>query len=87
MLWIYHFMDKIQSIFFDIPKTFDEVWHKGFVFILKQNSKSGKLPNILEDLQTNKKEIVVPNKQTSNWEKIHAGVFQGSWDLCFISMI
>ena len=87
MLGIYHFMDEIQSILFDKPKTFDKVWHKGFVFILKQNWKSGKLPNILEDRQTNKKQIVVLNEQTSNWENIHAGVFQGSWDLCFISMI
>ena len=90
MLGIYHFMDEgyeIQSVFFDIPKTFDKVWLKGFVFILKQNSKSGKWPNILEDLQTNKKQIVVLNEPTSNWENIHAGVSHGSWDLCFISMI
>ena len=73
--------------FFDIPKTFDKVWYKGLVFILKQNWKSGKLLSILEDLQRNKKQRVVLNEQISNWGNIHAGVSQGSWDLCFISMI
>ena len=61
-------------------KAFDKVWHKGLVFILKQewNGKSGKLLNISEDVLRNRKQSVVLNGHRSNWENIHAGVPQGS---------
>ena len=51
---------------------------KVFVFELKQNGISGNLPNIFEDFLRNRKQRVVLNGQTSNWENIHAGVPQGS---------
>ena len=78
---IYHSMDEgyeIRGVFLDISKAFDKVWHEGLVFKLKQNGISGNLLNIFEDFLRNRKQKVVLNGQTSNWENIHAGVPQGS---------
>ena len=78
---IYHSMDEgyeIRGVFLDISKAFDKVWHEGLVFKLKQNGISGNLLNIFEDFLRNRKQRVVLNGQTSNWENIHAGVSQGS---------
>ena len=69
---------EIRGVFFDISKAFDKVWHEGLVFKLKQNGISGNLLNIFEDFLRNRKQRVVLNGQTSNWENIHAGVPQGS---------
>ena len=68
---------------FDISNTFDKVWHEGLVFKLKQNGISGNLLNVLEDFLRNKKQRVVLNRQTSNWE-ISVQVFPKalSWDDC-----
>ena len=78
---IYHSIDEgfeIRGIFLDISKAFHKTWHEGLVFKLKQNGISGNLLNIFEDFLRNRKERVVLNGQTSNWEKIYAGVPQGS---------
>ena len=37
---VYSFFDdgfEVSSVFFDISKAFDKVWHKGIIFKLKQN--------------------------------------------------
>ena len=69
---------EIRSIFLDISKAFDKVWHEGLVFKLKQNGISGNLLNIFEDFLRNRKQRVVLNGQISNWKNIHEGVPQGS---------
>ena len=69
---------EIRGDFLDISKAFDKVWHEGLVFKLQQNGISGNLLNIFEDFLRNRKQRVVLNGQTSNWESIHAGVPQGS---------
>ena len=33
----------VRSVFLDISKAFDKVWHNGLIFKLKQNSISGNL--------------------------------------------
>ena len=78
---IYHSIDEdyeIRGVFLDISKAFDKVRHEGLVFKLKQNGISGSLLNIHEEFRRNRKQRVVLNGQTSNWENIHAGVPQGS---------
>ena len=78
---IYHSIDEdyeIRGVFLDISKAFDKVRHEGLVFKLKQNGISGSLLNIHEEFRRNRKQRVVLNGQTSNWENIHAGVSQGS---------
>ena len=69
---------EIRGVFLDTSKVFDNVWHEGLVFKLKQNGISGNLLNIFEDFLRNRKQRVVLNGQTSNWKNIHAGVSQGS---------
>ena len=73
---IHHFMDDgyaICDVFLDVSKAFDEVWHKGLAFKLKQNEINSNLLIILDFLR-NMKQRVVLNGQTSNWENIHTGV-------------
>ena len=43
---IYQSFDQgfdVRSVFLDISKAFDKVWHNGLIFKLKQNSISGNL--------------------------------------------
>ena len=78
---IYQSMDEgyeIRGVFLDISKAFDEVWREGLVFKLKQNEISGNLLIIFEHFLRNRKQRVVLNGRTSNWENIYAGVPQGS---------
>ena len=35
----------VRSVFLDISKAFDKVWHDGIIFKLKQNGISGNLLN------------------------------------------
>ena len=60
----YKFFDdglEIRGIFSDVSKTFDEVWHKGLLYKLKQNHTSGKLFHIITDFLNFKKQRVVLN--------------------------
>ena len=54
------------------------MWYEGLVFKLKQDGITGNLLNISEDFLRNRKQRVVLNRETSNWENIYAGVPQGS---------
>ena len=40
---------EIRSVFLDISKAFDKVWHEGIIFKLKQNGISDDLLNILSE--------------------------------------
>ena len=49
---IYSYFDEgleVRSVFLDISKTFDKVWHDGIIFKLTQNGISGDLLNLLRD--------------------------------------
>ena len=39
----------VRSVFLDISKAFDKVWHEGIIFKLKQNGISGELFSLLCD--------------------------------------
>ena len=69
---------EVRSVFLDISKAFDKVWHEGVILKLKQNGISGALLNILTDFLSNRKQRVVLNGQVSTWTTINAGVPQGS---------
>ena len=69
---------KVRSVFLDISKAFDKVWHDGIIYKLTQNGISGNLLNLLEDFLKERKQRVVLNGQVSTWKKINAGVPQGS---------
>ena len=42
---------EVRSVFLDISKAFDKVWHQGIIFKLRQNGISGDLLNILSDFK------------------------------------
>ena len=45
---------EVRSVFLDISKAFDKVWHEGVIFKLKQNGISGDLLNISTDFLSNR---------------------------------
>ena len=78
---IYQSFDEgfdVRSVFLDISKAFDNVWHDGLIFKPKQNGISGSLLNLLSNFLKNRKQRVVLNRQTSSWVDVNAGVPQGS---------
>ena len=78
---IYQSFDEgfdVHSVFLDISKAFDKVWHDGLIFKLKQNGISGNLLNLLSNFLRNRKQRVVLNGKTSSWDDVNAGVPQGS---------
>ena len=69
---------EVRSVFLDIFKTFDKVWHEGLIFKLKQNGFSGERLHILSDFLSNKKQRVVLNCPNLPWANVHAAVPQRS---------
>ena len=47
---------EVRSIFLDIAKAFDKVWHDGIIFKLTQNGISGNLLNLLRDFLNKRKQ-------------------------------
>ena len=40
---------EVRSVFLDISKAFDKVWHEGLLYKLKSMGISGELYNVLEN--------------------------------------
>ena len=78
---IYSLFDEgleVRSVFLDISKAFDKVWHKGVLFKLSQNVISGNLLDLLSSFLSDRKQRVLLNGQISEWQNVTAGVPQGS---------
>ena len=69
---------EVRGVFHDMSKAFDEVWHNGLIYKLKQNGVSGDLLNLIIDFLDARKQRVVLNGQYSSWASVKAGVPQGS---------
>ena len=68
----------MRSVFLDISKAFDKVWHKGLLFKLSQNGISGNLLDLLSSFLSDRKQRVLLNGQTYEWRNVTTGVPQGS---------
>ena len=55
---------EVRSVFLDISKAFDNVWHAGIIFKIKQNVILDDLLNILSDFLRNRKQRVTLNGQS-----------------------
>ena len=67
----------VRSVFLDISKALDQVWHEGIIYKLRQNGKSGELLNLICDFLRNRKQRVVLNGQALTWTNVNAGVPKG----------
>ena len=69
---------EARSIFLDISKAFDKVWHAGLVFKMKRNGIQGKLLRLLSDFLDDRQQRALLNGKSSEWLHVEAGVPQGS---------
>ena len=68
----------MRSVFLDISKAFDKVWHKSLFLKLSQNGRSGNLLDLLSSFLSDRKQRVFLNGQTSEWQNATAGIPQSS---------
>ena len=69
---------EVRSVFLDISKAFDKVWHEGLLYKLKSMGISGELYNLLENYLSDRFQRVLLNGQASSWRPALAGVPQRS---------
>ena len=70
---------EVRSVFLDISKAFDKVWHEGLVFKLEQNGISGSLLKLFQNYLNDRNQRVVLNGSFSEFFSIESGVVpQGS---------
>ena len=67
-----------QSVFFDISKAFDRVWHRGLIYKLQCIGVRGTLLKWFTDYISQRKQAVVIKGKMSSYRSITAGVPQGS---------
>ena len=65
---------EVRSVYLDMSKAFDKVWHEGLIFKLKQNGIEGKLLALFRNYLSNRKQRVVINGMESSWGNINACV-------------
>ena len=69
---------EVRSVFLDISKAFDRVWHDGLLYKLRGCAISGNLFNLLHSFLSNRKQRTVLNGTSSSWGNVSSGVPQGS---------
>ena len=68
----------VRSVYLDISKAFDRVWHVGLIYKLKRCGVSGQFMSLVQSFLKDRKKRTVLNGQCSNWGDVLAGVPQGS---------
>ena len=68
----------VRSVYLDISKACDRVWHDGLLYKLERCGISGQLLFLITSFLNDRKQRTVLNGQCSSWGDISAGVPQGS---------
>ncbi len=68
----------VRSVYLDISKAFDRVWHQGLIYKLCRCGVSDKLLTLIKSFLDDRKQRTVLNGKISTWGKLTAGVPQGS---------
>jgi hypothetical protein len=79
--WVTKLVDEgspVDIIYLDFSKAFDKVPHKRLVEKLKAHGIKGKVVNWIEEWLRDRKQRVVVNGESSDWENVVSGVPQGS---------
>ena len=69
---------EVRSVFLDISKAFEKVWHESFLFKLRSMGISGEIYNLFGNYLSGRFQRVILNGQTLSWRTVIAGVPQGS---------
>ena len=69
---------EVRMVFLDISKAFDKVWHKGLLYKLELIGIRDPLLGWFRSYLSGRKQRVVIEGQSSNWQSINSGVPQGS---------
>ena len=69
---------EVRSIFSDIFKAFDRVWHDDLLYKLKLLGICGRRNKLIQSFLDNKHQRVVLNGQASKWALVEVGVSQRS---------
>ena len=69
---------EIRTVFCDISKAFDRVWHEGLIYKLKAAGVSGDVLRWFQSYLSGRRQRVVLSGSFSEWVYIKAGVSQGS---------
>ena len=69
---------EVRSVFLDMSKAFNKVWHEDLLYKLKSMGISGEFYDLLVNYLSGRLQRVILNGQTSSWRPILAGVLQGS---------
>ena len=69
---------EVRTVFLDISKAFEKVWHDGLIFKLQQNGISGNILKLFQNYLSNRKQRVVLNGSYSDLSSVESGVPQGA---------
>ena len=69
---------EVRTVFCDISKAFDRVWHEGLIYKLKAAGVSGDVLKWFQSYLSGRRQRVVLPGSLSEWVYIKAGVPQGS---------
>ena len=69
---------EVRSIFLDLSKTFDRVWHKGLLYKLKCRGIDGNFLTLVQSFLSDRYRRVVLNGGASSWADVKAGAPSGS---------
>ena len=69
---------EVRTVFCDISKAFDRVWHRGLIYKLDKAGISGSLLHWFASYLSNREQRVTLKNNVSSWCAIKAGVPQGS---------